>query len=150
MPMPDRVPVGLRLARVAKLTSQAFDQALASAGGSLPTWLVLMSLKSGRAANQRELAEAIGIQEATLTHHLNALENDGLVTRRRDPDNRRVHRVQLTEQGEVLFQRLRRAASAFDKRLRAGLSKSEVRNLVDLLDRLQSNIASGERDSGQV
>jgi MarR family transcriptional regulator for hemolysin len=70
--------------------SRAFDEALAEAGGSLPIWLVLLSLKSGRAANQRELAEAVGVTEATLTHHLNAMKALDLLTRRRGRENRRI------------------------------------------------------------
>jgi MarR family transcriptional regulator for hemolysin len=121
--------------------SRAFDGALAQAGGSVPVWLVLISLKSQQVRNQRELAEAVGIREATLTHHLNAMDEQGLITRRRDPANRRVHLVELTEAGEDTFQRLRGAATAFDQRLRAGLSGDEVSQLEALLGRLAANVA---------
>ncbi len=131
----------MELARVTKTVSRAFDDALSRAGGSLPVWLVLISLKSRRLANQRELADAVGIQGATITHHLNAMESAGLVTRRRDPDNRRVHLVELTAEGDALFLRLREAAVAFDKQLRAGLSDSEVDRFGDLLARLQDNVS---------
>ncbi len=96
MDRPEAVPLGLRLARAAKAVSRAFDDALAEAGGSRPTWLVLVSLKGKPVASQRELAEAIGIRGPTLTHHLDVMESAGLVTRRRDPGNRRVHLVELT------------------------------------------------------
>ena len=122
MPRPAQQPLGLHLTRVSRTVSRAFDDALAEAGGSLPVWLVLISLKSGQLASQRELAEAVGVQGATLTHHLNAMESAGLVTRRRDPANRRLHLVELTPDGDALFLRLRDAASAFDQRLRTGLS----------------------------
>ena len=140
MPPPGGPPIGLHLTRTARLASRAFDDALAAAGGSLPVWLILISLKSQRLANQRKLAEAIGIQGATLTHHLNAMEADGLVTRRRDPTNRRVHLVELTEAGEALFQRLRAAAVAFDRQLRTGLADEDVATLARLLDRLSNNV----------
>jgi MarR family transcriptional regulator for hemolysin len=122
---------------------RAFDDALAQAqpGGSVPVWLVLISLKSQRLRNQRELAEAVGIREATLTHHLNTMDKQGWITRRRDPANRRVHLVELTEAGEAAFLRLRDAASAFDQRLRAGLSGDEVAQLEKLLSRLEANVA---------
>jgi MarR family transcriptional regulator for hemolysin len=105
-------------------------------------WLVLLNLKSGRAANQRELAAAVGVTEATLTHHLNAMEASGLLTRRRDPDNRRVHVVELTDDGEEAFTRLRNAAVAFDRRLRRGLSAEELATLEGLLTRLELNAQS--------
>src|SRR5215207_6423396 len=95
-------PIGLQLTRTTKVLSQAFDQALTEAGGSLPTWLVLLSLTARRHGMQRELAAAIGVEGPTLTHHLNRMEAAGLVRRSRDPQNRRAHRVELTQQGEVL------------------------------------------------
>ena len=140
MPRPARTPIGLHLARTARSVSRAFDDALAQAGGSVPVWLVLISLKSQQLRNQRELAEAVGIREATLTHHLNAMDKQGLITRRRDPANRRVHLVELTDAGEAAFQRLRGAAAAFDKQLRAGFSDDEVTDLEALLSRLAANV----------
>ena len=140
MPRPVRTPIGLHLTRTARSVSRAFDDALAQADGSVPVWLVLISLKSQQLRNQRELAEAVGIREATLTHHLNAMDEQGLITRRRDPANRRVHLVELTDAGEAVFQRLRGAATAFDQRLRAGFSGDEVAELEALLSRLSANV----------
>lgn len=141
---PVRAPVGVRLAATAKAVTRAFDDALAAAGGSRPTWLVLIALKSGRTANQRELAARVGIQGATLTHHLDGMEAAGLVTRRRDPANRRVHLVELTAEGEAAFHRLRAAATAFDRRLRAGLDDTRLEEFEAVLDRLIANVGAGE------
>lgn len=143
MPPPARPPIGLKLARTAKAVSGSFDDALAAAGGSLPIWLILISLKTQRLGNQRELAEAVGIQGATLTHHLNAMESAGLLTRRRHPDNRRIHIVELTESGDAMFHRLRTAAVTFDQRLRAGVTAGEIAVLERLLDRLHHNVSAG-------
>jgi len=139
------MPIGLQLRQVTKAVSAGFDDALAHAGGSLPVWLVLISVMTTQHASeppsQRRLAESVGIRDATLTHHLNAMEADGLLTRRRDPTNRRVHIVELTAQGEALFGRLREAAMAFDQRLRSGLSEADLAALSDLLNRLRDNVA---------
>ena len=140
MPSPDQIPIGLDLNRTAKLVSQAFDAALAEAGATLPVWLTLLSIKSRSLANQREHAAAIGIQGPTLTHHLNALETQGLLVRRRDPANRRVHQVELTEAGEAMFLRLRTTAMAFDKQLRAGLSEKDLSKFASVLATLRANI----------
>lgn len=133
-------PIGLTLSRTAKTVSRAFDDTMTAAGGSAPIWLILISLKTRQNANQRELAQAVGIQGATLTHHLNAMEADGLITRRRDPANRRVHQVALTDDGETLFHRLAAAAREHDERLRAGLGEEEIATLEKLLGRLLDNV----------
>ncbi len=139
-PRSTQVPIGLQLTSTARAVGRAFDAALAAQDGSLPTWLVLLSLKTRATTNQRELAAAVGIQGATLTHHLNAMESDGLLTRRRDPNNRRVHLVELTENGEAAFHRLRVVAVDHDRRLRAGLAEHELDQLRDVLTRMQANI----------
>lgn len=136
---PTAEPIGLQLARTAKVVSRAFDEALARVGGSLPMWLVLGSLKAQRHGGQRQLAEAIGVEGPTLTHHLNRMEATGLVTRTRDPANRRLHQVELTDAGEAAFQRLRGAAIAFDQQLRKGFTTEEIDSITDIFRRLQTN-----------
>jgi MarR family transcriptional regulator, transcriptional regulator for hemolysin len=135
------MPIGRRLASTAKEVSRAFGEALAAAGGSEHVWLILLALKTHENANQCALAAAVGIQGATLTHHLNAMEEGGLVTRRRDPRNRRIHVVEPTPDGEAAFLRMRSAAVEFDKRLRGDLSGDELERLAAVLDRLRANVA---------
>lgn len=147
---PSEQPIGLQLTRTAKAVSRAFDDALSDAGGSVPMWLILVSLKGQEHDAQRRLAEAVGIEGPTLTHHLNRMEAAGLVTRTRDSQNRRVHRVALTAEGHAAFRRLRSAVITFDARLRAGFSDDEITALGKTLGRLRQNVAGpapGERQS---
>jgi MarR family transcriptional regulator, transcriptional regulator for hemolysin len=128
--------LSLLIGRVAKALSRAFDDVLVAAGGSTPTWQVLRALSAGDHRTQADLAAAIGVRQPTLTHHLDALERAGLVTRERADANRRVQRVTVTESGAHLFLRLRRAAASFDGRLRAGLDDADVAELRRLLAQL--------------
>ena len=118
---PARTPIGLELARAARTVSRAFDDAL---------------------------AEAVGVREATLTHHLNAMDAQGLVTRTRDPANRRVHVVEVTPAGEAAFIRLAEAATVFDRRLRDGLTDTDLDGLAALLTRLAGNVAGEQGPAG--
>ena len=146
MKPPTTEPIGLEIARTAKLLSRAFDDALVEAGASLPVWLILVSLKAKRHGMQRELAGAVGIEGPTLTHHLNRMEADGLVTRQRDPANRRIHRVELTDEGDALFQRLRGSVATFDRRLRSGFAAGEITACSTVLSRLRANVAAADAE----
>src|SRR5215471_17064808 len=115
VPEPFPVPIGLRLNQAARAVERAFDEALAAAGGTLPIWLILLNLKIRRPANQRELAEAVGVREATLTHA-----------------------------GEAAFLRLREAAMAFDAKLRAGIADVDLATLGTVLGRLAANVGTPE------
>jgi MarR family transcriptional regulator for hemolysin len=130
------------MATTAKAVTRAFEQDLAAAGGSQPTWLILLALKQQQWRTQQEIAATVGIEGATLTHHLDKLEKAGLIERVRDAADRRAVRVELTSAGDELFLRLAQAAMAFDKRLREGLSEAEVDAFRDTLARLRANVAA--------
>ena len=142
MPRPTRTPLGLALATTAKAVSRAFDEALVSAGGTLPSWLVAIALKREPTATQQQIADFAGIRGATLSHHLDGMERNGLITRRRHEADRRTHVVQLTKAGEAAFHLMRAAAGAFDQRLRAGFSDAEVAELESMLERLRTNVST--------
>jgi MarR family transcriptional regulator for hemolysin len=141
MPAPRQRPIGLAVAGVAKRLGRAFDDALAEAGGSRPVWLILLSLKAARPETQRALAKEVGIEGATLTHHLEGMERSGLVRRERLPENRRVQRVELTAKGERMFLRLRDAAIGFDSRIRAGIGDDDLDRFRAVLAALDANAA---------
>ncbi len=133
---PPSAPIGLRLTRTARIVTQAFERAMAEAGGSVSTWQVLLLVRAQKWDTQSQLADELGITGATLTHHLNALERRGLIRRWREASNRRVQHVELTDEGVELFDRLREVALRHDKRLRSQLTEGQVEQLGDLLDRL--------------
>jgi MarR family transcriptional regulator for hemolysin len=137
---PDGPPIGRQLASTAKAVSRAFNDALAEAGGTLPIWLVLSTLRDGRWRTQHELARAVGIEGPTLTRHLDGLERAGLVVRRRDPGDRRAVQVELTDAGHATHDRLLTSVIAFNRRLRAGLSEEDVERLRTILARLEANV----------
>jgi MarR family transcriptional regulator, transcriptional regulator for hemolysin len=143
---PDGPPLGLLLATTSKAVGRAFNKALAAQGGSIPVWLILNALKTEQRRSQLDLAHAVGIEGPTMTRHLDALEQGGLVERKRDPVDRRAVQVQLTRAGHALHGRLLKVVIAFNQQLRTGLSRDDIETLRRLLGMLQENIA--ERDAG--
>ena len=72
------------------------------------------------------------------------MESTGLVTRIRNPQNRRVHDVDLTPEGERVFLSLVGVVRDFDRRLQAGFSDRELTSLRALLQRLGANAVSDD------
>ena len=137
---PTGTPIGLQLANTSKAVGRAFNDRLAEAGGSVPVWLILSSLKSNERRSQLDLARAVGIEGPTLTRHLDGLEKHGIVRRVRDGSDRRTVRVELTPEGERLFQTLRQAVIAFNRNLTAGLTDTELERVRRTLARLEQNV----------
>jgi MarR family transcriptional regulator for hemolysin len=141
---PQGTPIGLQLAHTSKSVSRAFGDALAEVGGSVPTWLILTSLMAESWPAQHQLARALRIEGPTLTRHLDALEDAGLIVRTREPSDRRAVRVELTEAGRTKHAELRQAVIGFNRRLTSGLGEAELEELRGLLARLERNVRPAE------
>ena len=106
----------------------------------MPTWLILTHLVGDEWRTQHELARALRIEEPTLTRNLDGVEQEGLVVRRRDPNDRRAVSVELTEAGRAKHAEMLRAVQAFNRRLLSGLNESEIEELRALLAKLEQNV----------
>jgi MarR family transcriptional regulator for hemolysin len=134
-------PLGRQLVFTAKAMREAFEDALAGAGGSLASWVVLSALSDVGIVSQAALASHVHLEGATITHHVDRLEAAGLVRRLLDPDDRRVRRLELTEAGAELHRRMLAAAIRLQTVLMAGLSTEEKALLARGLEVIQSNLA---------
>lgn len=89
---------------------------------------------------QSELSEELCVQPATLTRSVDRMVKAGLITRRTDPDDRRVSRVHLTEAGKALRQPVEEALQQLEKESFANLSLEERILLRRLLLQVQVNL----------
>jgi|SRR5579862_4873522 len=118
-------PLTRRLALVGKELRESFQAMLATHGCTIPTWAVLRSANQSPGLSQVQLAGLIGIEGPTLVRHLDRLCAEGLVERRRDDQDRRVLRIQLTPDGERRFAELVHDVDAFEQRLIRRLSEEQ-------------------------
>lgn len=122
---PGPVPVAVAMWQSVHRVMRAFDAHLSEQGATWQVWHILLAVHQGTPATQRELAQAVGIREATLTHHLRGMEDKGLIVRSRQENNRRVQRIEVTKAGEALFRRLKTQAIEFDRTLREAIGPGE-------------------------
>jgi MarR family transcriptional regulator, transcriptional regulator for hemolysin len=135
-------PLGRTLVFTAKAMREAFEAALASAGGSLGTWVVLSALSDLDFVSQAALASHVHLEGATITHHIDRLEAAGLVRRRVDANDRRARRLELTQAGSELHERLLAAVTALEHTALGGLSGEDRETLQRHLETIQGNLAT--------
>ena len=90
---------------------------------------LLGRLHDGGPTGQRELGQTMGIDPSILVTMLNPLEDAGLVSRERDPRDRRCHRVSLTAAGERHFIRAAEAQREAEDALFAGFDDAQREQL---------------------
>jgi len=91
---------------------------------------------------QRELVQTMDVDPSILVTLLNPLEADGLVTRERDPRDRRRHLVTLTPAGERQLASASRAQKETENALFASLDNDQREHLRALLLALRDGLAT--------
>lgn len=124
------------LARAALRAQRTVAAHLEDAGMRRQHYTVLATLEERGSASQAALGRALGLDRSDLHAIVTALEADALVTRERDPEDRRRNAVRLTAKGRRALARLQTRIDAAQTELLAGLSATDRRELLRLLDLL--------------
>src|SRR5260370_10256568 len=109
--------LGCHHASSARATLAEFDARRGEVGGSLTAFVVLRladEAPGGLELSQRQLADRMGVEAPTMVRHLDRLEKEGLIDRRRDARARRVTRITVTPTGSRRLAVLRHRADAMD------------------------------------
>ncbi|HEX2435297.1 MAG TPA: MarR family transcriptional regulator [Solirubrobacterales bacterium] len=99
---------------------------------------VLVPLFEGDGLRMGELAWRSHVSKQTMTTLVRLVERDGLVARRRDPDDGRATRVHLTDRAKAFRPIAEKTLAELDAAVRARLGGSEARSLHGALKELMS------------
>lgn len=131
--------LGYALRRTQSAVFADFSATFAKSGEALTPGefglLVLVERNAGM--SQMALARALGIDRSTLVPILNRLQQRGFLLRNASPTDGRTHALALTPAGEKALSRFARLVRAHEKRIAAGLSATETRALIELLDKVR-------------
>jgi DNA-binding MarR family transcriptional regulator len=130
------LPARLRLAitRSARRLRQEAD-----AGLSPSLTAALATVERHGPLTPSRLAELEAIQRPTATRLVARLEEDGLISRTGDPDDRRVSHVEITRDGRALLKRLRSRKNAYLAQRLRRLDDEELATIeraTEILERL--------------
>ena len=123
--------------RAAKGLARTFDDAMAELGLSLPRARVLIQLERGGPSRVTALAAELGITQGTASSLLDALINEGLVSRSGDPSDGRITLALLTSRGSQLARRADERYAATAAQAFRPLDAASRRHLGALLASLQ-------------
>jgi len=136
--------VSVELHTAARLMRRNFDRRAKAHGLSRSRWQVLWHLVQRQGVKQSELAERMDVAPISLARQLDNLEQEGMIERRRDEQDRRCFRIYLTPAAEEALETLRPLAEETRREALAGLSDLEIRQLHDLLSRVRTNLGCEE------
>jgi DNA-binding MarR family transcriptional regulator len=98
----DERHIGFLISDVARLLRTAFDRRVRRLGLTRSQWLVINRLYRRPGATQSELAEMLEVEKATAGRMVDRMEKKGWVERRPDAADRRVNRLHLTAESDLI------------------------------------------------
>lgn len=126
------------------------DEKLRDFGLSGPRWALLLRLmaeewRGADGATPTHLSRCQNVSRNTISALLSGLEEQNLVERSLDPDDKRVFRIRLTDAGRAIIQATALEHIVFLSRVSSGLTEAEREQLTGLLGKLQRSLTEQSR-----
>ena len=123
---------GMLLVKIGKAAERRFEKAL-KPSGLTPRHLGVLFEVAACPTSQQALIETIGVDPSKLVGLLNDLEAEGLIVRKRDPEDRRRHIVEVSVKGSARLEQAKKISAAVEEELLAGLDADQRAELLVLL-----------------
>jgi len=137
---PEHENINFLLGVIGRLRRTQMNEALAANGIYAGQEMFLWHLWRQDGLTQSQLVERLCVQPPTISKMLDRMEKAGLVERRPDPDDSRISRVYLTEQGRRSQDAVSEVWMSIEHRLTQGLSVEERLLLRRLLLQVHENL----------
>jgi DNA-binding MarR family transcriptional regulator len=123
----------LLMIKLGRITMHRFSEALEPFGIRPRHVAALIELRDRGELTQQSLCGRLHLDPTNLVAILNELEERGFATRRRDPDDRRRHLVEISKKGLAVIEKVSEVMDAVEEDLLDGLEPAERERLEALL-----------------
>lgn len=127
-------------ADISRLFRKKFTEAARNTRSTGEQWRAMLALQHFPAITQGALAEYLDVEPITVCRMVDRLEQSGLVRRERDPSDRRVWQLFLTEAAGPVIEDLREVGNHMLKQASGSLSDEEMRQVENYLMTIRDNI----------
>ena len=136
----DERHIGFLISDVARMMRTAFDRRVRRLGLTRSQWLVINRLHRRPGATQSELAEMLEVEKATAGRMVDRMEKKGWVVRRPDAADRRVNRLFLTAEADLIQVQLAQIADRTVDNALALLSAPEREQFSDWMRQVKRQL----------
>jgi DNA-binding MarR family transcriptional regulator len=123
----------LLMIKLGRITMHRFTEALEPFGIRPRHVAALIELRDRGELTQQSLCGQLHLDPTNLVAILNDLERRGYATRRRDPEDRRRHLVEVSKKGLAVIDKVSKAMDGVEDELLEGLDPSEREQVASLL-----------------
>lgn len=132
--------LGYKVKLVSQLMYRDFLERLEPYGLTPFHYLVLCCLWEEDGLSTSGIADKLKQLGATLTGVVDRMEERNLVYRKRDPNDRRIVRIWLTQEGKQLMHVLPEVGAETINKATGGISKAQQEAVLEILDQIVHNL----------
>lgn len=133
--------MGFVVNTTAKAFQRSFDIELRkNAGVTLSQWRVVGTLVLQPGLTQKEIADKVGVEGATLVPMIDKMEKEGLLKRKLDSSDRRINRIYLTPKADSLWESMIECALRIRKSSSKNISESDIQTTLETLKKITKNL----------
>ena len=111
-------------------------------GVTLSQWRVVGALVLQPGLTQKEIADKMGIEGATLVPVIDKMEKEGLLKRKPDLTDRRANRIYLTSKADSLWESMIECALKIRRSSTKNISENDVQITLDTLRKISKNLST--------
>ncbi len=128
------------MAKVNRRLRTVFDARVKERGLTLARARTLLALIEQEGLYQKELAETLEIENATMVRLLDGLERQSFIERQTVEGDRRAKRVVMTEEGKVLAEQVEKLAGDVREDLLEGVTDEELSIALNVLRKMSESM----------
>ena len=133
--------IGFIVNRTAKAYVKALDSELREkVGVTFGQWKVLVMLSMQDGITQKEIANKLGLEAATLIPIIDKMEKQGFIIRQVDEADRRNNRIYRTDKSEALWDEMIECAIKIRKISVKDISEKHVAIMRESLEKISENL----------
>ncbi len=107
---------------------------------SVPEWRILARLAEHSQLNSKDIGEVTFMDKSKVSRAVKQLDDKGYLIREKDCNDNRVSYLSLTDMGRQLYQEIAPRALDWESRLITALDVSEYRDLLRILEKLDTQV----------
>ncbi len=132
---------------VVNTTAKAFQKTLdlelrKKVGVTISQLRVVVALIQHPGLTQKEIADKVGVEGATLVPLIDKMEKEGLLKRKTDSKDRRVNRIYLTSKSDSLWNSMMECALHIRKIATKDVPEQEIQITIETLRKISKNLST--------
>ena len=140
--MPKIRDVWLHAHNMLRSARQIINEGLRPLGLSSAEGNILLHLFThGQEMGQEQLVEQLDVSKPAISRTLNSLVTKGYVSRQRDPDDKRAHRIRLTDKALEIGPAIEQVYNHVYTLAMRGITQDELEPFMTLFGRISENLA---------